>query len=199
MRVVREDQKLLVLQESGLFVYFIGGLFILIGLVIVFSPSFFSENPPIWTGIVGVLLGSFAIIISKNTTVSLDKASNKLSFLKTGFTGQSIKEYNLDQIKEIEMYASYSSSSNVSGYSYHLAFIFNNGSEIPLNPGDSTIVRLMGKQIILERALGEKIATFLNVPFQKKKPLTTEEAVLQVSSAIQNAAKKEVEKQNKKD
>jgi hypothetical protein len=197
MKITRENQNLLVLQESGLFVYVFGTIFILLGLFIVFSPSFLSDNPPLWTGIVGILLGSLVIVISKNTTISLDKTSNKLLFLKKGITGQTVKEYSLDQIKEIEMFASYSSSSSGSGYSYHLAFVFKNNEEVPLNPGDSTIIRFMGRQIIPEKKLGEKIADFLNVPFQEKEPLTMAETLSEVTSAVKDAARKEIEKQNK--
>ena len=52
----------------------------------------------------------------------------------------------------------------------------------------------MGRQIIPEKNLGARIAGFLGVPFLEKRPPTVSETLSAVSSAIQNAAEKEMEK-----
>ena len=197
MKITREDQNLMILKDSNIIVFIVGIIFALAGLVVIFKPDFFTNQPPMWSGFVGVLIGSFVVFVAKITTVSLDKISNKLLFLRKGLTSKSFKEYNLDQIKEVELSVVYSSSKKGGGYSYHLAFVFNNGEIIPLNPGSSSIIRVMGRQMIPEKILGARIATFLGVPFQERRPPTVSETLSAVSSAIQSAAEKEMEKQKK--
>lgn len=194
MNIVKEDQNLMVLKDREIFVFVVGIIFELAGFLVIFKPDFFTNQPPVWSGFIGILLGGFVIFVTKISTVSFDKSSNKLSFLQKGLIGKNSKECNLDQIKEVELSAAYTSSSKGGGYSYHLAFVLNNGEIVPLNPGSSSIVRIMGRQIIPEKTLGARISSFLNVPFQERRPPTVSETLSAVSSAIQSAAEKEMEK-----
>lgn len=195
MMIVRQDQNLMILKDRNIIVFIVGIVFVLVGLAVVLKPDFFTNQPPLWSGFVGILLGGFVVLVAKITTISLNKTSNKFLFLQKGLTSKSIKEYNLDQIKEVELSVAYTPSSKVGGYSYHLAFVFHNGENVPLNPGNSSIIRIMGRQIIPEKTLGAKIASFLNVPFQERRPPTVSETLSVVSSAIQSAAEKEMKKQ----
>lgn len=198
MKIVKEDQNLMIIKDRNIIAFAVGIIFILLGFAIIFKPDFFTNQTPMWSGFVGVLLGGFIVFFAKITTISLDKTSNKLLFLQKGLTNKTTaKEYNLDQIKEVELSVAYHSSSKGGGFSYHLAFILNNGEIVPLNPGSSSITRIMRKQIIPEKKLGARIANFLNVPFQERRPLTVSETLSTVSSAIQNAVEKEMEKQKK--
>ena len=197
MRIIRENQNLMILKDSNIFVFIVGIIFALAGFVVIFKPDFFTNQPPMWSGFVGVLLGGFVFFAAKITTVSLNKTSNKLLFLRKGLTSKNIKEYNLDQIKEVELSVAYSSSSKGGGYSYNLAFVFNNGEIVPLNPGSSSVIRIMGRQIIPEKTIGARIANFLSVPFQERRPPTVSETLSAISSVIQSAAEKEMEKQKK--
>jgi len=197
MKIVKEDQDLMILKDKNIFVFIVGIIFALAGFAIIFKLDFFTNQPPMWSGFAGVLLGGFVVFVAKITTISLDKTSNKLLFLRKGLTSKTTKEYNLDQIKEVELSVAYSSSSKGGGFSYHLAFVFNSGEIVPLSPGSSSIIRIMGRQIIPEKTLGARIASFLSVPFQERRPPTVSETLSAVSSAIQSAAEKEIEKQKK--
>ncbi len=197
MKIVKEDQDLMILKDKNIIVFIVGIIFALAGFAIIFKPDFFTNQPSMWSGFVGVLLGGFVVFVVKITTISLDKTSNKLLFLRKGLTSKTTKEYNLDQIKEVELLVAYSSSSKGGGYSYHLAFVFNSGEIVPLSPGSSSIIRIMGRQIIPEKTLGARIASFLSIPFQERRPPTISETLSAVSSAIQSAAEKEIEKQKK--
>ena len=117
MRIIRENKNLMILKDSNIFVFIVGIIFALAGFVVIFKPDFFTNQPPMWSGFVGVLLGGFVFFAAKITTVSLNKTSNKLLFLRKGLTSKNIKEYNLDQIKEVELSVAYSSSSKSDGYS----------------------------------------------------------------------------------
>jgi len=197
MKIVKEDQNLMILKDRNIIVFIVGIIFALAGFAVIFKPDFFTNQPPIWSGFVGVLLGGFVVVAAKITTVSLNKTSNKLLFLRRSLLDKKVKEYNLDQIKEVELSVAYPSSGKGGGYSYHLAFVFNNGEIVPLNPGSSSTIRIMGRQIIPEKTLGARIASFLSVPFQERRPPTVSETLSAVSSAIQSAAEKEMEKQKK--
>lgn len=197
MRIVKETPDLMVLKEKNIFAFFVGMIFTLAGFLVILKPDFFTNQPPLWSGFVGILLGGFVVAVAKITTVKLDKSANKLLFLRKGLAGQSRKEYDLNQIKEVELSVAYNTSSKGGGYSYHLAFVFNSGEIVPLNPGSSSIMRVMGRQIIPEKTLGVRIATFLRVPFQERRPPTVGETLSAVPSAIQSAAEKEMEKQKK--
>lgn len=195
MRIVKEDENLMVLKDKNIIVFVVGIIFFIAGIAVIIKPDFFSNQPPLWSGLVGILLGGFVVAVAKITTVKLDKLANKLTFLRRGLIGKSSNEYDLKQIKEVELSVAYNSSSRSSGgYSYHLAFVFNNGEIVQLNPGSSSIIRVMGRQIIPEKTLGARIAGFLGVPFQERRPPTVSETLSAVSSAIQNAAEKEMEK-----
>src|SRR3989344_4166438 len=100
MRIIKEDQNLMILKDRNIIVFVIGIIFALAGFAVILKPDFFTNQPPIWSGFVGVLLGGFVIVVAKITTISLDKTSNKLLFLQRNLLGKNVKEYNLDQIKE---------------------------------------------------------------------------------------------------
>lgn len=195
MKIIKEDQNVMILKDNNIMVFVVGLIFVLAGLMIIFKSGFFTNQPPTWSGLVGVLLGGFVIFVAKVVTVSLDKTTNKLVFLRKGLTSKTTREYALDQINEVELSMTYSSSSKSRGYSYHLAFVFSNGEIIPLNPGSSSIIKIMGRQVILEKSLGARIASFLGVPFQERRPPTVSETLSTLFSAIQSAAEKEIKKQ----
>ena len=198
MRIVKENENLMVLKDRNIIALVVGIIFFMAGIAVIIKPDFFTNQPPFWSGLVGIFLGGFVIAVAKITTVKLDKLANKLTFLRRGLIGKSSNEYDLKQIKEVELSVAYNSSSRGGGgYSYHLAFVFNGGEIVQLNPGSSSIIRVMGRQIIPEKTLGARIAGFLGVPFQERRPPTVSETLSAVSSAIQSAAKKEMEKQKK--
>lgn len=198
MRIVKEDQNLMTLKDRNIIAFAVGIIFFLAGVAVILKPDFFTNQPPLWSGFVGILLGGFVVAVAKITIIKLDKSIGKLTFFRKGLIGQNHSEYDLKQIKEVELSVAYhTSSKGGGGHSYHLAFVFNSGEIVPLNPGSSSTIRIMGRQIIPEKTLGARIATFLGVPFQERRPPTVSETLSAVSSAIQSAAEKEIEKQKK--
>lgn len=194
MKIVKEDQSLMVLKDSNIVAYLVGIMFFALGLVVIFNPDFFDKQPPLWSGLLGAVFGGYVIAMAKMTTIRLDKLNKRLVFLRKGLIGQTSKEYDLSQIKEIELSVSYSSSRRGGGHSYHLAFVLSNGESVALNPGSSSIVRVMGRQLIPEKDLGARVAAFLGVPFLERRPPTVTESLSALSTAIQNAAEKKMEK-----
>lgn len=203
MRITTDEQNLLVIKDRKIFAFVIGFIFTLAGLLIILKPNLFSNRPPTWSGIAGILIGVFLLCITKNTTINLNKMAGKLLLERKGLLGRTTKEYDLNQIKEIDLTATYNSSSSLNrggNYSYKLTFVLNDGEKIPLNSNSlSSSVRVIGIQLIPERKVGAKIAEFLKIPFQETRPPTVGETISDIQSAIQNAAKKEAEKQDLKE
>jgi len=196
MKILEKNQNLMILKDSNIFAFVFGIISLLVGIVVITKPDFFTNQPPFWSGLVGIFFGGFVIAAAKTITIKLDKSASKLTFLRKGLIGKSSSEYDLKQIKEVELSVAYNSSSRSGGgYSYHLAFVFNGGEIVPLNPGSSSTLRIMGKVNNSKEALGAKIASFLGVPFQERRPPTVSETLSAVSSAVQSAAEKEIEKQ----
>lgn len=194
MRIVKETPDLMVLKEKNIFAFFVGIIFTLAGFLVILKPDFFTNQPPLWSGFVGITIGLFVIFMAKITTITLDKTAKKTVFEWKSLVSKKLKEYDLDAVKQLELQQVYTSSSKGrSGYSYKLVFILNTGEEVPLNPFGSSNVRVMGRQIITERSLGARIANFLNIPFQERRPPTVSETL----SAIQQTVQKEIEKQKK--
>jgi len=133
----------------------------------------------------------FVVLVVKTITIVLDKNTKKLSFKFKSLIKEKSEEYNLDQIKQIELRQDYIPNSKGRGaYAYELFFIFDNGEEVPLNSYSSSIVLVLGKQIIPEKSMGARIANFLNIPFQERRPPTITETL----STIQEVVQKEIEK-----
>ncbi|MEK7478914.1 MAG: hypothetical protein AAB626_03285 [Patescibacteria group bacterium] len=190
MKITKEDPNLMVIKDRNIFVFLIGAVFALAGFLVILKPDFFTEQPPTWFGFMFFIIGLLTLFQAGVVTVSLDKTSNKLLFLRKKLIGKSNQsEYALNQIKEVELSVAY----NKSGYSYHLSFIFNNGEIVPLSPGASSIIKINGWQIVPENDLGTKISNFLNIPFQERRAPTVGETL----SAIQSAVQTEMEKQKK--
>ena len=187
MKIIKKTSRLMIIKDRSILVFILGTVFLLLGFLMIFKPILFKESP-LWLGIIFFISGGFVIFINKATTINLDKTSNELSFLRKGLTGRSIKKYNLDQIKSIELVASYKTSNGTTKNLYNLVFVFNDNTTVPLGTGGSTTI-IMGKQIVPERKIGPRIANFLNVSFEERRPPTLNEILSVVSSSIKHPLK----------
>jgi hypothetical protein len=197
MKIIKETPYLMIIKDRDIPLFFAGAIFVLVGLINIFYPKFFDNNPSRETRIGVILLilwGLFVISVAKITTIKLDKNANKLTIVTKSLFGRKMEERDLNQIKTIELHISYYQDEKERGYSYKLFFILENNEEIPL-PSPGGVVRAMGKQITNERIriIGARIASFLNIQFQERRPPTISETL----SAIQKAVQEEIEKHKK--
>ena len=195
MKIIAEDENLMVLKDRNIIAFVIGTIFFLFGIAAIFQPDFFTNQPPLPWSFAAILLGVITVAVAKITTVKLDKSIGKLTFFQKGLMSQNSNEYDLKKIKEVELNVTYHHGKN-GGYSFHLAFVFDSGEIVQLNPFSSSIVKAIGQQINPEKKLGTRIAAFLGVPFQERRPLSVNEALSAVSSAIKQASE-EMEKRKK--
>lgn len=182
MKIIREDERLMVIKDYNILVFCVGIIFFLVGTTVLVKPDFFINNPPLWSGLIGIIIGVFIVSKTKIVTINIDKSSGKLLFLRKWLFGNSYSEYSLSQIKKVELNTEYEESGNNGGYIYHVSFIFNNGETVNLNPDSSSVIKIMGKPIIPEKTLGARIASFLDVPFQERRPTTVNEVLNTVAN-----------------
>jgi hypothetical protein len=185
MKIIKETPNLMIIKDRNILSFFIGVIFLLVGLITIFYPEFFTDRPPREAGIGGILLGLLVISSAEITTIKLDKTADKLTIVRKSLFRKKIEERSLNQIKTIELRQIYQKK----GYSYQLIFILENNEEIPI-PSTGVIVKVMGKQVTNERIIGARIASFLNIQFQERRPPSISEAL----SVIQKTVEKEIEK-----
>lgn len=189
MKILEESDRKIVLKDSNW-----GGL--IFGAVITLGSLYFAyqSNPfalefdiktLIFPGIF-LFVGLLLLLTSNITTITLDKSANKIDFNKKGILGARNKNYPLNQIIKVDMreqiVISRSTNSN-QGFNpgtpqlqFQTVLVFKDGTEIPLDhlksPSTSNIggVTIMGG-VGTEQVIGQKIATFLGVPFQKISPM----------------------------
>ncbi len=176
MKIIQENSGLMVIKENYIIAIFLGALFAIVGFLIVFSPQIFKEQPPLWFGLVFILIGLLAVLLCPFITISIDKSIGKITFLWKRLIGTKKEEYNLDQVKEITFQAHYTTNRKGRGYrlEYDLLFILKNEKEV--------VFKNKSKK---DKIVGEKIAQFLNVPFQERRPPTASETLSTIKETIQ--------------
>jgi hypothetical protein len=193
MKIIKETSGLMIIKDRSVFAFVVGSIFVSVGILVIFKLTIFKDQPPLWAGIFSAIAGGFVILINKITTITLNKTSNELSFLRKGLSGSNTKRHKLDEIKSVELITGYNTSNSRTCCSYNLVFVSKNNDIIPLKRGSSTKI-VMGKQIVSERKIGPKIANFLNVPFEERRPPTARELLSTISSAIRDSSKNKGEK-----
>jgi len=169
MKIVKETSDLIIIKDRNIAFFTIGIIFILTGLSLltILKPAFssFDYERVINFAFLFILLGLGAVLILDTITISLDKTSNKLSLILRSIIRKKVKECPLNQIRAIELRLFYMPGE---GKWPRLVFILIDGTEFPLPLGAITTTgRRRKRQIIKERNIGPKIATFLNVPFNE--------------------------------
>lgn len=195
MKIVHEDQNVMIIKDRNIFSFVIGIIFLGVCLWIILRTMEKS-----WIGAIISFVGFLLIaLFAKMTTIIIDKNAKKLVVRwRTLVRGKS-EEYDLSQVKQIELqqrYISETSTTGVSsGYSYKLAFVLNNGQEIPLAPeialltsGTINIGSDMARKKLV--TIGTRIANFLNIPFQERRPPTVTEVLSALGRGIQNEVEK---------
>ena len=157
MKIIQESPNLIVIKEKNALPMVIGLIFAVVGFLTVFSPQIFEEQPSLWFGLSFILTGFLTVFFCPFITISIDKGFGTITFLWKRIIGTERKEYRLDQIKEIVFQAYYTVETKTKKprQTYNLLFIFKDEKEV-----------VFQNKSMKDRIVGEKIAQFLNVPFQ---------------------------------
>ena len=169
----------------------IGAVFFLVGLWAIIDPGAFTKKPPVWFSIVLVAVGIFSIVKSQTKIISLDKESKKMLVTEKSLIDKNIEEHAFEEIKSVELQRVYNKKGQHSDY---LKFILENGETIPKIAGYS-VTKIMGMQMENQSITGNRIAEFLGVPFEEKRPPSAGEVLSSIQATVQNS----IEKENKDD
>ena len=189
MIIKKVNNDIIIIKESNIWVFAIGLAFFLVGIFSFISPEKFTQQPPFIMKISFVFLGLLVFVLTKTKNTTLDKKVGKMIISRKSLIGSSREEYDLNQIKSIELRQEYGNK----GFVYNLFFIMEGNNVIMINETQESI-KIMGKSLIPE-GKGLKIAQFLNIPFEQRRVPTAREVLSEVKEAI---SEKIEETKNKK-
>lgn len=123
MKIASLTSTILVLKDFSFIPYFVGIIFIGIGVWTLFFPT--EQDIPFWIKILFPFMGLLPLILYKKATVTFDKLSNLLTIELKGLSGKKIETYPLNEIKEINLALGLVSTSNKGGQVYGNSFTLN--------------------------------------------------------------------------
>lgn len=188
MKIIQETPTNLILKQSNFSSLVFGIIFFLIGIgttILISGQSFMTA---IIFGGAFILIGALVVVTAKSFTINIDKTQNKYTLSTVSLISKKNQDVALNQIKEVslEEYV----SQNVSGNSprnqinYNLVFYLQDGQGIliPINSSSNSfsiqgipVGGMLGRNKNI--VLGNKIATFIGVPFVDRRPPTFTEAI----------------------
>lgn len=194
MQVLEDSDRRIVIKDSNW-----GGL--IVGIVLLLGSFYFTYvvNPLapgfdikslIIPGIL-FLIGALLFFTSNSTMSAFDKDGNVISFVKKSVLGARNVTYQLDQVARLEMREQVvvtNSQPRTQGITigggsmgtphlqYQLVMVMKDGAEVPLDHLKSSGTSSFGGVAIMggtgtEKVIGQKIATFLGIPYQEISPM----------------------------
>jgi hypothetical protein len=197
MKIITENQTHLVLRQSSILGIALGIIFVLAGLLILISSSFFGFDLPAWIGGILVLFGLVPFALHKSITITADKYRNSLSSVEKGFIGSGNKvECTIGDIKAVEMRETYKMDSDddiSSNVSIHVWLKNEQSIELAKYSPPSGFFYDFIKTEKTDKENIRRIATYLNVEFREVRPPTFKESL----EAIRHGIEKRLEKSSK--
>lgn len=196
MKITQETPTALILKQRSFFPFILSLVFTIVGVYALISWGI-TDIKKLLISIVIIAFGLLVLIAAKFITIIIDKTANKITFASTGILGKKSQVIELNQIQEvaIEEYITQNVTNNhgpVNQLNFNLVFYLRDGQGIPVNIGTSSpsfsisgfhVGNFFGRNKIIE--MGNKIASFIGVPFVDRRPPTVADMV----SGIYNAAK----------
>jgi len=185
----------MILKNNSTAGFVSGGVFVLGGIY-----AMMTLDIPLWGGGVAVAIGVGLILLSRITTIIIDKNTKKIIFRWKRIIGEKSREYNFDQAQRIELRETYNQTQQGRNRSLQIFFIFSGGEEVVL-ASDSGTVRMQGVPITVNTvgALGQKVAGFVGIPYEERRAATATQMISAVQTAIQNATQPEGKKQKEEE
>ena len=60
MKIIKEEQNLMIIKDRNIFAFFVGVIFTLAGFLVILKPDFFTNQPPFWSRFAGIAIGLLA-------------------------------------------------------------------------------------------------------------------------------------------
>lgn len=195
MKIVHETPTALVLKQKNYLGIFVGIIFFIVGTYLLISQGL-KDSKLLLIAIIFIFVSLLVVVLTKFITLTIDKSSGKITLTSKGLVGQKSQDIALDQIQEIAIEESITQVTGNSGSrnqpSYNLVFYLKDGQGIPIHIDSPTsfsvggfpIGDYLGRNKIIE--LGNKIASFIGVPFKDSRPPTVTDVISGVVNTIKN-------------
>ena len=200
MKIVEETPTRLVLKQKSLLGFVICGLFFLVGIyLLLLFPQ--KDTKSMLISLFFIVFGVAGILFVRFITVILDKSTASASINTRGLLGNKTQTFAFNTLKEIaiEEYvtATNSSTGPRNQLNYNLVFYQTDGQAFPIHLNTPSMITVGGFPVGFMNGrnktieLGNKIATFVGIPFVDRRPPTLGDVVANVSTVIQNAVPQE--------
>jgi len=200
MKIIKQTPGLMILKDTNIVSILVGIILISVGILAFFYPDTFADEVdqfPWYLKLLFPLIGAIVLLMSKTTKITLDKGSNKVLLVFKKLIGDERKKYyELKRIKKVLLQKTYIYEKGGTKCYFNIILIFDDGKKIKL-PSSATVSVGGG---LIERKyfnkgekVGEKIATFLGVPFEKNDSEKEE-----LKNTISELKKIIIEEKNKK-
>ena len=160
MKIKKDDSAEIVLEESGVLLYLIGGVVSFAGILLLAQSIYTGEVGTILFSMAVLGIGVLVIFITENTIVTITHATRTIQVRKRRLLSKEANKYQFDVVQSVALITNklIGHSSEMRMHS-QLAIIVDN-IPIPLDSMMYTTGRLER-----ERAVGQRLASVLNVPF----------------------------------
>lgn len=204
MKIISETPSILILKENAYSVI-LGGIIAIITSFIL-AIVIFSNSPQPLTfliPLVFLIVGIITILSAKLVIITINKSINKINLSFVGLLGKKTQDIDINQVSEVVIQENYGRSMssnngnttfvphNTAGLNFTLVFYLKNGEGYPIPMGTANsglsinripfnIFSVRNKQI----ELGNKIASFIGVPFKDNRPPTLSDMVGAIGQVI---------------
>lgn len=186
MRVIQKTERLLKLKENNWALFFGGFVFIVVGLVAIYSSLSEGSTQPWWYGAVIVVVGILFFLFVYTTTIIFDKSMNTVLVARKSLLRKSEDIFPLDHVAAIELRFDSierrkSSPPNMSKntreflekptYVYKLAAVLKDGQKFLITTFRTSVAAHISIGATKAKSgvyddVGPIVAEFLNVPYQ---------------------------------
>ena len=174
MKIIKQTSGLMVIKDANIVSIFTGIILISVGVLALFYPNIFTneiDQFPWYFKFFFPLIGAIVLFCFKMTKITLDKASNKVLLISKKLIGEEHKKYyELNRIKKVLLQKTYIYKREKTRCYFNIILILDNDEKINL-PSSATVSvggGLIGRKYFnKDEKIGEEIAKFLGVPFEK--------------------------------
>lgn len=183
MNIITENSEKMVVRDLGLIWFAVGLMFVLVGVVGLVRPDVFDTRPALWMSILPIGVGLAVLIFcAKVTTVTFEKVGSKklANYVWLSILGVRTHEQDLSSMKKIELVEK---SGSKGGSTYYLAFVLPNDDTVGfLDPRSKE--SFSSSLYERKRDVGERVARFLGLPFEVRRPPTMKEMFSMMKQGI---------------
>jgi hypothetical protein len=194
MKITQETPTVLTLRQRSYFPVVMCLVFFVIGVYLFLNHK---DSKSLLIAVFFIVFSLLLIVFLKFITIVIDKITSTISITGAGLLGKKTQTINFNQIKEIaiEEYIATTGAANSTPrnqLNFNLVIYLNDGQSYPIAIDSLSMISVGGipigglgtRNYIIET--GNKIASFIGVPFVDRRPPSLRDVVSNISTIIQN-------------